>query len=510
MDAVDAHENTPLMDACFMNRPDVVGAIISSAAFRKNYNTSGADAALEIACKRGYIDVLNALLACDKVDVNATLPDSMLTPIQLASKKGCLGCVKRLLQDGRTDWNMASAPHTPLSYACRRNDIDLINTLLSCEDVDVNSMDSSGQTQLMQACALGHTDAVRALLACDRTDVNKTSHEQRTALHVAVVNGNSGCVRCLLGDARTDANAAHISGDTALIMACRNAHGRVVEAMLSSESVDVNARNRLGQTAFFVACAHGNAAALQVLMTCERVNIDIKDNNGTPALHAALIPANITCIRLLLRDERTDLTATDKRGNTALHIAASLLLCSDWLLSAMMARQVDVRKANHRGETVLHIAAAYSRAEWVAWLLRRRDVDVNALDHRQRHACECVFSTRAGSRINMVQLLDAFCACDRLNLTMNSGGHRTVLGCMLSIYRCIPNLPAMLVRCDVRTMLSALGTCAKGYRPILRDTIRERTVWGVDNGLQQRHSRGAIVHALVLASVRGWGAAQLA
>lgn len=67
---------------------------------------------------------------------------------------------------------------------CRENNIDLINSALSSQKVDVNTKDEEGRALLHWACDRGHKELVSILLQ-HKADINSQDNEGQTALHYA-------------------------------------------------------------------------------------------------------------------------------------------------------------------------------------------------------------------------------------------------------------------------------------------------------------------------------------
>ena len=57
-----------------------------------------------------------------------------------------------------------------IHWAADRGNKDIVNILLSVNDLDVNLQDNEGQTALHYASSCGHADVVRLLLECPNVD----------------------------------------------------------------------------------------------------------------------------------------------------------------------------------------------------------------------------------------------------------------------------------------------------------------------------------------------------
>lgn len=92
------------------------------------------------------------------------------------------------------------ATHKPeadaLLRAARDGHADVVKTLLSAPNADVNAKDEHGNTALMEAARFGHDDVVKALLIA-RADVRAKNDVGKTALMLAVEGGHDDSVRLL-------------------------------------------------------------------------------------------------------------------------------------------------------------------------------------------------------------------------------------------------------------------------------------------------------------------------
>lgn len=141
--------------------------------------------------------------------------------------------------------------------ACYLNKIEICNTLLLVDGIDVNRVrgvaavvgaEDEGQDQdeggggqelgvtpLFAACHGGHTAIVELLLAQHGIEVNKTTQESgdKTPLFSACYNGHTGAVKLLLNHREIDINAEK-DGKAAFFGACFNGHVEIVKLMLAN------------------------------------------------------------------------------------------------------------------------------------------------------------------------------------------------------------------------------------------------------------------------------------
>ena len=80
----------------------------------------------------------------------------------------------------------------------------------------------AGQSALHCAAQNGHVDVVNVLLSTENVDVTLADSCGRSALHCAAQNGHADVVQCLLKDKRFGSrmvNKVDSSGDSALLLA---------------------------------------------------------------------------------------------------------------------------------------------------------------------------------------------------------------------------------------------------------------------------------------------------
>ncbi len=133
--------------------------------------------ALEVACTKGYIDIVNILFQDKRVDAQLTLNYSSpgglreFNALQNAIHNGHLNVVHRLLADPRFE------PHYKdniyIRVACQEGHLDIVNRLLKEPLVDP-SANSNHASQL--ACGRGHLDIIRRLLVYKSVTVLDNIH----------------------------------------------------------------------------------------------------------------------------------------------------------------------------------------------------------------------------------------------------------------------------------------------------------------------------------------------
>ena len=177
-------------------------------------------------------------------------------------------------------------PRTLLAFAACIRHIRAIELILQCSRLDVNrlSPSSSSATALFLAVRDGDlddhaVDVIRSLMSHPEIDVNLPSDTSATPLHMACFRGNEKLVSFLLKHPRIDPSVVSAQGNEAIRMAVQQDHANVVRIMLSHPSVCVNKCDSMGQSHLGYAVYRGFTTVVAALL--EQPDIDI---------HSPLLP----------------------------------------------------------------------------------------------------------------------------------------------------------------------------------------------------------------------------
>ena len=311
---------------------------------------------------------------------------------------------------------------TPLMFAARSGNLDVIDALLAAgAAVDVHAA-AHGQTALMWAASAGHAAALRRLLAAG-ADVQASSSGGYTPLLFAVRENHAPAVQLLL-ERQANVNAAAADGTTALVVAVVHGHWPLAHLLLD-HGADPDADGagfaplalgggRLGDGAHHDGSGRddrlgplrgpraGQARALveALLAAGADPNVRLRSNpptqgflgfrrmamaGATPFIVAARA-ADLDIMRALLAAGADPLLTTDDETTalvaaagyaysigTDIHPESAALAAARLIIDA----GVDVDGANTVGETALH-AAAYTGWDSVAQLLLDHGAEVDA------------------------------------------------------------------------------------------------------------------------------------
>ena len=177
----DQEDNCPLMDASENGHVQIVRKLLDKKADINKKPGISDRTALFYACTFGKEDVVDVLLNAD-ADPNVCGGDN--SPLIIASKKGHVQIVRKLL-DKKADINLTGIMgRTALFYACTFDRQDVVTVLLDAK-ADPNICDFEGQSPLMEASRNGYIKIIQKLLV-NNADIFKKNNDGKTALSLAV------------------------------------------------------------------------------------------------------------------------------------------------------------------------------------------------------------------------------------------------------------------------------------------------------------------------------------
>ena len=117
-----------------------------------------------------------------------------------------LSTVNTLLERGADPSVKGKNGNTPLHFAARRGNEEIVKVLLEHQKVNVNVKDSSGNTPLHLACTEGHRKVCQLLLNYG-ANIQAITADKTTPLHNAILNGHSEVARMILNRGKCQSTA---------------------------------------------------------------------------------------------------------------------------------------------------------------------------------------------------------------------------------------------------------------------------------------------------------------
>jgi len=302
-----------------------------SLKFGKDEETS-----LHIACRRGHLDAVRALLVAN-ADVDARDKDGD-TALHIASAGGHWKIVKILLEKGADVHAEDRWGEPPLHNAFySKADCSEVAELLLEYGADVNATGREGKTPLQRACFMSDLQSVKLLVQHVQRygDVEVRSNHLGTALIDALLAEEFSydaveAIAKVLLDSGANVKVAADDGDTALHCACGGTYVETVRRLVKC-GANLEARDSRGSTP--LSCAARADSCLSdedekeivvKLLLDHGAKVNVAQNDGGTALHFACDTGSLEIARLLL-NRGADLEAKDGYNETPLFLACTCL-----------------------------------------------------------------------------------------------------------------------------------------------------------------------------------------
>ena len=252
-----------------------------------------------------------------------------------ALKAGDSAAALALLQK-RIDVNVPEADGTtPLHWAVRMNDLDLVNRLIRA-GANVKAANRYGVTPIQLACINGSASAVGRLIEAGES-ANATGPYGETALMLCARTGNPEAAKVLIAHGAAVDAVESWRGQTALMWAAAERHPDMMKVLIAA-GADVDARSALqhwerqrtaeprdkwlpegGLTPLLFAAREGCAECEKVLLDA-KADINTVDPDQQSALIIALINGHYDAAAVLI-ERGIDVNMSDKVGRTPLYAA---------------------------------------------------------------------------------------------------------------------------------------------------------------------------------------------
>ncbi|RMZ39355.1 serine/threonine-protein kinase ripk4 [Aspergillus flavus] len=242
----------------------------------------------------------------------------------------CQGLVRLLLQQGASPNVRDNASNSTLILAIRLGALDIVETLLKCERLNLESEKELIHT----ASAMGYPEIIRLLhSALSQTNkihiYNIDTRDERglTPLHYASLSNSAraGEVTEVLLELGADPNLADDRGCTPYMMASLLQHTQVME-VLQSNVTSPNGETRDTQDLPALTLAeHDHWALLREVITTGRADLTYKCMlSGDTLLHMATAANETDILRRLIESKLRPESAVNEQGHTPLHLARTV------------------------------------------------------------------------------------------------------------------------------------------------------------------------------------------
>ncbi len=175
---------------------------------------------------------------------------------------------------------------TLLIMSVESKNTEVLKFLIKNQGTDINFCNGYA-TALMIAVYNNDLDAMNTLLGCEQLDANRRTKLGYVALHFAIIWGNKNMVDLLLQIKNIDVNIKGQGISSLMLAICRKALG-VVKVLLVDKNLDINLKDDYGKTALFYAIDTGDSEVVQLILGHKDVDIKIRDFEGRTAVRYLL------------------------------------------------------------------------------------------------------------------------------------------------------------------------------------------------------------------------------
>ena len=240
----------------------------------------------------------------------------LFTGLHCASYFGIIEVVTSLIEMKNCHINQRDCiGHTPLMWAARQGNEEVVGLLLTRGDVVPDEPDNDGRTALSWASSLGYEKVVRLLLARGDVNPDKVDNYGQTALWWAS-QGSKDVGRLLLTSGDFNLDRSHNHGQNVLNWASALVYEGIVRTLFTWENVNLGESHN-GCQAMVQWVSRGDEGVVRSLITLDDLNPDTL-NHYDQAPHAqASSHGNREIVRLLLAQGNVNLDELYSSGRTA-------------------------------------------------------------------------------------------------------------------------------------------------------------------------------------------------
>lgn len=388
--------HTALTIAALEGRLDIASILIEAGAVidvdpKKNSGSTPFSAAIQ----GDHLNMAKLLIATGKIrfDSLAKYGINILTQAVATSS---IDLIRYILPSVKGADLHAPMMPTPLILAVKSQRLDVVELLLSSDNITPDTADDHGRTALAWAAA-GTEDStgtvLQFLLNSGLFNPNSTDRCGRTPISLAAISGNGKAVSLLLARSDVDPNIAdnegntpifhglphsHIMGmflqsskviiqlDTLFRAACEKASTQVLKQLLRLDLNNHNTTDETSSTWLHVAATYGQVDTVKLLLKRNDINIDQQRIDGFTPLLCAVEGKHRAATNALLQ-ANADVNITTRKGWSALCYASQG--SNTALVEELLRRKSDISKTINTGETALHIACRHGGPKVVQVLL---------------------------------------------------------------------------------------------------------------------------------------------
>ena len=227
------------------------------------------------------------------------------------------------------------------------DDIQMINYIVKCFEIDVHKKNNYGNNGAMIAC---------------------------------LENKNLNVIKHLFEYHKIDHNAVNIDGDNCLIFACSaNENLEIIKYLVGEKSISLYWKNNNGNNCLVACYGNENLEIIKYLVEEKSMSLDSRDNNGKNCLLIACsINKNLEIIKYLIEDQKISIYSQDNNGYNCLHCACRDNENLEIIKYLIEDQKMSIASHNDDGYMCLHCACRYNEnLEIIKYLIFDKELSVN-------------------------------------------------------------------------------------------------------------------------------------
>lgn len=248
---------------------------------------------LIVACRNGYIDVVNYFIQHCGVDIeqvgSVTFDKETIEgapPLWCAAAAGHYSTVEVLVKNGAMVNHTTFSNSTPLRAACFDGHYDIVKYLVS-HGANIELANRHGHTCLMISCYKNHLAIVEYLLKLG-ADVNRRSVRGNTALHDCAESGSLDIMKLLLKNRAKMAEDAY--GMSPIKAAAVAGHTNIVDYLVAKSDINVTLKEKIEALELSGAMFVDKKRDMQSALRYWNRAIDLRYADVSRVLHKKQVP----------------------------------------------------------------------------------------------------------------------------------------------------------------------------------------------------------------------------
>lgn len=327
LNAVDQYGNTALLKSIRYGKVDIAAYLLSCPGIDVNQEAwedkfePGKQyrcAPLNLAIKKGYIDLVKTMLMMPNTNVNnfSFMAETALDTAVIYQRREIINL---LLRDPRLNLSwLDELKNNIFTWVYHHLSRSSFIRFITHPDVTIITYQSmASEFFLSQDISHDLQASLLFLLTLPDFDVNSRLWEGVSLLMLAAKNGFDLLLSTLM--ARDDINPylQDDHGFTAVLWAAKHDHMDIVKMFLNDPNFNWDAKYRDGKNLLMLAAEHELGALTEAILTYHKLDVNARDDADRTALMLAAMYHDNTAIVTSLLSHGADITLTTKAGRSA-------------------------------------------------------------------------------------------------------------------------------------------------------------------------------------------------